>query len=123
MSKKFYKIFGVLLVLGMFLAACGPAAVVEEAPAEEAPAAEGDAAEEKVCTEVSVWDTGFRLNIGYNIGNDTRRSVAEMIASTISDVNELFEVSVTGIPWATHLRYERANLYPMHIYYLHRHGP
>jgi len=114
MTKKFTKIFGILLVLGIFLAACGP-----QAPAEEAPAAEAEEAapveEEKVCKEVSVWDTGFRFNMGYNIGNDTRRSIAEMLASTISEVNENFEIGVTGIPWATHLRYQRANMYPIHF--------
>jgi len=113
MSKKFTKIFGLLLVLGIFLAACAP-----KAPAEEAPAAapeEEAAVEEKVCKEVSVWDTGFRFNMGYNIGNDTRRSIAEMLSSAVNEVNENFEIGVTGIPWATHLRYQRANMYPLHI--------
>jgi len=111
MSKKFRNILGLMLVLGVFLAACGPAAPA----AEEAPVAEAGAEAEEVCTEVSVWDTGFRFNMGYNIGNDTRRSIAEMLSSSVNEVNENFEIGVTGIPWATHLRYQRANMYPLHI--------
>ena len=115
MNTKYYKIFSIVLVLGLFLVACGPKATEEAPAAETAPDAEAAPGEEKTCEQVSVWDTGFRFNIGYNIGNDTRRSVAEMVASTISDLNENFQVTVTGVPWATHLRYERANLYPIHI--------
>ena len=111
MQTKYFKIYSFVIVLGLLMVACGPKT------AEEAPAAENapDVVSEKTCKEVSVWDTGFRMNIGYNIGNDTRRSVAEMVASTLSDLNENFQVTVTGVPWATHLRYERANLYPIHI--------
>ncbi|MDO9545394.1 MAG: ABC transporter substrate-binding protein [Pelolinea sp.] len=109
MNKKFTKIFGLLLVFGVLLAACGP-----KAPAATEEATTAAPAEEKTCKEVSVWDTGFKFGLGYNLGNDTRRSVAELLASSVNEVNEIFEISVTGIPWATHLRYQRANLYPIH---------
>jgi len=107
MYKKYLKIFSLMFVLGLFLSACGPqAAVVEEEAGAEAT---------ETCTEVSVWDTGFRFNMGYNIGNDVRRTIAEMVSSTINEVNENFEIGITGIPWATHLRYQRAHMYPIHI--------
>jgi peptide/nickel transport system substrate-binding protein len=38
-----------------------------------------------------------------------------MLSTTINEVNENFEIGVTGIPWPTHLRYQRANMYPLHI--------
>jgi peptide/nickel transport system substrate-binding protein len=63
----------------------------------------------------TVWDTGFRLQAAYNTGNTTRQTVAEILGTTLAEVNELFQVEVIGLPWPTFLRNQRANSLPLFI--------
>ncbi len=63
----------------------------------------------------SVWDVGFRLQAAYNIGNTTRQTVAEILGTTLSEVNDKFQVEVIGLPWPTFLRNQRAQTLPLFI--------
>jgi peptide/nickel transport system substrate-binding protein len=64
---------------------------------------------------VSVWDTGFRLTVGYNTGNTGRQTVAQILQAELSAVNENFVVEVTGLPWPTYLRNLRAKKLPIFV--------
>lgn len=51
----------------------------------------------------SLWDTGFRMTIGYNTGNTGRQTVAQIFQSDISQVNPKFVVSAQGLEWSNYL--------------------
>jgi peptide/nickel transport system substrate-binding protein len=78
-------------------------------------AEEFQAAELRNADGQSVWDVGFRFQAAYNTGNTTRQTVAEILGTTLSEVNELFQVEVIGLPWPTFLRNQRANALPLFI--------
>lgn len=61
----------------------------------------------------SVWEVGFRVQMAYNQGNNTRQTIAEILAANLSEVNELFLVETLGLPWAAYLRAQRAKLLPL----------
>jgi peptide/nickel transport system substrate-binding protein len=63
--------------------------------------------------EGDVWTTGFRLQMAYNQGNSTRQTVAEILAGSLSEVNELFSLETLGLPWASYLRAQRAAQLPV----------
>jgi len=63
--------------------------------------------------EGDVWTTGFRVQMLYNQGNTTRQIVAEIIAASLSQVNELFVVEILGLPWPAYLTAQRAGQIPI----------
>jgi peptide/nickel transport system substrate-binding protein len=63
--------------------------------------------------EVSLWDTGFRMTIAYNTGNTARQSLAQIFQQELAALNENFIVEVTGLPWPTYLRNQRARKLPL----------
>jgi len=60
-----------------------------------------------------VWTTGFRFAATYNQGNTTRQSAAEILASNVGSVNELFLVEVLGLPWPAFLQSQRDQSLPL----------
>jgi peptide/nickel transport system substrate-binding protein len=60
-------------------------------------------------------ETGFRFQAEYNQGNTTRQAVAEILQDGLSQVNELYQVEVIGLPWPTHLRVFAAGLLPVTV--------
>jgi peptide/nickel transport system substrate-binding protein len=63
----------------------------------------------------SLWDTGFRMQVAYNTGNSTRQIIAEIMASNLSAINELFQIEIIGLPWPTFLRAQRAQTLPLFV--------
>ena len=63
--------------------------------------------------EGDVWTTGFRFAATYNQGNTARQSAAEIIASGVGSVNELFLVEVLGLPWPAFLQSQRDQSLPL----------
>jgi peptide/nickel transport system substrate-binding protein len=63
--------------------------------------------------DVSLWDTGFRLTIAYNTGNTSRQTMAQIYQDEMSSLNPNFIVEVTGIPWPTYLKNQRAKKLPL----------
>jgi peptide/nickel transport system substrate-binding protein len=63
--------------------------------------------------EGDIWTTGFRLQMGYNQGNTTRQITAEILASSLSQINELFSVETLGLPWPSYLQAQRAGTLPI----------
>ena len=56
----------------------------------------------------SLWDVGFYLQLGYNVGNTARQSIAEILAANVAQVNSKFFISPVALPWPTFLRTQRA---------------
>jgi peptide/nickel transport system substrate-binding protein len=50
-----------------------------------------------------LWDTGFKLTLAYNIGNDMRRASLEILEQTIESINPKFDIEVVGLEWASFL--------------------
>ena len=63
--------------------------------------------------EGDIWTTGFRIQMAYNQGNNTRQTVAEILAGSLAQVNELFSLETLGLPWASYLRAQRAKQLPI----------
>jgi peptide/nickel transport system substrate-binding protein len=63
--------------------------------------------------EGDIWTTGFRIQVAYNTGNTVRQTIAEILASNLAVVNELFQVEIIGLPWPTFLRNQREASLPM----------
>jgi peptide/nickel transport system substrate-binding protein len=52
-----------------------------------------------------LWDEGFQFTLVYNEGNDSRRSMAEMMEINIESLNPKFHVELLGMPWTNQLDY------------------
>lgn len=63
--------------------------------------------------EGDVWTEGFRVQMLYNQGNNTRQTISEILSSSLSEINELFQVEILGLPWASYLRAQRAGQLPI----------
>jgi peptide/nickel transport system substrate-binding protein len=63
--------------------------------------------------EGDVWTVGFRVQMSYNQGNVTRQTIAEILASNLSSVNNLFVIETLGLPWPAYLRAQRAKQIPI----------
>ncbi|HMU92705.1 MAG TPA: ABC transporter substrate-binding protein [Anaerolineales bacterium] len=63
--------------------------------------------------EGDVWTTGFRVQMAYNQGNNTRQTITEILAGNLASVNELFLVETLGLPWPAYLRAQRAKQIPI----------
>jgi peptide/nickel transport system substrate-binding protein len=63
--------------------------------------------------EGDVWTNGFRIQFAYNQGNQTRQTIAEILAGNLATVNELFNLETLGLPWASFLRAQRAQQLPI----------
>jgi len=50
-----------------------------------------------------LWQTGFKMSILYNIGNDVRRVAAEILRDNLAKINPRFQVEVRGVQWPTYL--------------------
>ena len=63
----------------------------------------------------SLWDTGFRLTIGYNTGNTSRQSVAQIFQNDISQVNPKFKVEAQSLEWSNYLTAYQTKKLPFFI--------
>ncbi len=63
--------------------------------------------------EGDVWTSGFRVQMAYNQGNNTRQTIAEILAGNLSTINENFLVETLGLPWPAYLRSQRAKQIPL----------
>jgi peptide/nickel transport system substrate-binding protein len=79
--------------------------------------AEKCAEEFKAAFDGKLWDTGFRMSIGYNTGNESRRIVAEILQNNILDVHPdgKFLIDVVALPWPRFLETRRAGQLPIAI--------
>ncbi len=61
----------------------------------------------------SVMDVGFRVQMAYNQGNNTRQTIAEILAGNLATVNPKFLVETLGLPWPAYLAAQRAKQLPI----------
>ncbi len=61
-----------------------------------------------------LWDTGFKLTLAYNIGNDMRRASLEILEQTIESINPKFDIEVVGLEWASFLPAFQSNQIPLY---------
>jgi ABC-type transport system substrate-binding protein len=61
----------------------------------------------------SLWDTGFRIQMLYNTGNNSRQTIAEIMAANLAQVNPKFVVEILGLPWPAYLAAQRAKQIPI----------
>lgn len=73
--------------------------VVQYTPADDGP--------------ISLWDTGFRLTMGFNTGNTQRQTIGEILQNTLTQINPKFVIEITALPWPTFLSVQRAKKLPM----------
>ncbi len=62
-----------------------------------------------------IWEMGFRLQMGYNSGNATRQTYAEILQNNLAEINDKFVVEVLGLPWAAYLAAQRAHKLPIMV--------
>lgn len=62
-----------------------------------------------------IWEMGFRLQMGYNSGNATRQTYAEILQNNLAEINDKFVLEVLGLPWAAYLAAQRAHKLPIMV--------
>ncbi len=72
-------------------------------------------AEIELAWDGAVAENGFRLQIGYNTGNVTRRTVAEILQTTFAEIDERYQIEIIGLPWPTLLGSIRASRVPVFV--------
>lgn len=60
-----------------------------------------------------LWDIGFRVGFTYNTGNTTRQTIAQVMQTELASLNDKFLVEITGLPWPTFLKNQRASKLPV----------
>ena len=76
---------------------------------------------EKCKSEIEqAWDgkvaeSGFRFQIGYNTGNVTRQTVAQILQASFQDVDTKYQIESVGLPWPTFLASIRDRRLPVYI--------
>ncbi len=62
-----------------------------------------------------VAENGFRMQIGYNTGNTTRQTVAQILQADLSDIDSKYQIEIIGLPWPSFLAAIRAKRMPIFI--------
>jgi ABC-type transport system substrate-binding protein len=60
-----------------------------------------------------VWESGFRLQFGYALGDTTGQAVAEILAENLNAVNEKFVIETLGLPWVAFLAAQQDRRLPI----------
>jgi len=62
-----------------------------------------------------VWQTGFKMVIAHNTGNEMREAAAWMLAENIMSLNPKFRIEVRNVEWKDYLVQYRNYMYPIFI--------
>lgn len=60
-------------------------------------------------------ETGFRVQIAYNIGNTSRQVIAQILGAELNAVDENYVIEVIGLPWPAFLQAQRNRTLPVFI--------
>jgi peptide/nickel transport system substrate-binding protein len=63
----------------------------------------------------AVAENGFRLQIGFNTGNVTRQTIAQILQANFSDIDAKYVVEIIGLPWPSFLAAYRASRLPISV--------
>ena len=61
----------------------------------------------------AVAENGFRLQAGYNIGNEARRPAIELVSNNFQSIDTKYRIESVGLPWPTFLASLRASRLPL----------
>jgi len=73
------------------------------------------AAELQEAWDGQVWENGFRMQIGFNTGNVTRQTIAQILQANFADIDAKFQVEIVGLPWPSFLAGIREARLPIFI--------
>jgi peptide/nickel transport system substrate-binding protein len=73
------------------------------------------AAEMAQAWDGAVAENGFRFQIGYNTGNVTRQTVAQILQANFGDIDANYQIEIVGLPWPTFLANVRGSRIPIFI--------
>ncbi|MCD6344347.1 MAG: ABC transporter substrate-binding protein [Anaerolineae bacterium] len=62
-----------------------------------------------------VAENGFRMQIGYNTGNVTRQTVAQILQANFADIDPNYNIEIIGLPWPSFLAAIRGKRLPIYI--------
>ncbi len=65
--------------------------------------------------DATVWDTGFYFVASYNSGNVARKTMLEILSTTLNTLNPKFTMDVIAMPWASELRFYQAGKLPFFV--------
>jgi peptide/nickel transport system substrate-binding protein len=63
----------------------------------------------------AVAENGFRFQIGYNTGNVTRQTVAQIMQAELNAIDPKYVIEIIGLPWPSFLAGIRAKRFPIFI--------
>jgi peptide/nickel transport system substrate-binding protein len=62
-----------------------------------------------------LWENGCKFTIFYNVGNEQRKVASEILAETLTNLNNKFQISVQPVQWATFVNGFIGHLYPIFV--------
>ena len=62
-----------------------------------------------------VWESGFRVQLAYTIGDTPGQTVAEILAENLNAVNEKFVIETLGLPWPAFIAAQDDRRLPMFV--------
>ncbi len=73
------------------------------------------AAELEQAWDGQVVENGFRFQIGYNTGNVTRQTIAQILQANLSDIDPKYNIEIIGLPWPSFLAAIRGKRLPIYV--------
>jgi peptide/nickel transport system substrate-binding protein len=73
------------------------------------------AAELELAWDGAVAENGFRFQVGYNTGNVTRQTVAQILQAELSSIDPKYQIEIIGLPWPSFLAGIRGKRFPIFI--------
>ena len=62
-----------------------------------------------------VAENGFRMQIGFNTGNVTRQTIAQILQANFQSIDPKYNIEIIGLPWPSFLAAIRAAKLPVYI--------
>jgi peptide/nickel transport system substrate-binding protein len=62
-----------------------------------------------------LWENGCKFTIFYNVGNEQRKVASEILAESLVNLNDLFQISVQPVQWSTFVNGFLGHLYPIFV--------
>jgi peptide/nickel transport system substrate-binding protein len=63
----------------------------------------------------AVAENGFRMQIGFNTGNTTRQTIAQILQANFGDIDAKYNIEIIGLPWPSFLAAIRASRLPVYV--------
>ncbi|MFC1878662.1 ABC transporter substrate-binding protein [Chloroflexota bacterium] len=63
----------------------------------------------------AVAENGFRMQIGFNTGNTTRQTIAQILQANFADIDSKYNIEIIGLPWPSFLDAIRNVRLPVYV--------